>query len=328
MRDDYLASICIVNERNVGATVTLLAELETTLSKNFRYFEIIYVLAESMRDQLNDLVDLIERMPNLRILLTDDNISFYQQRAIAAAEAIGDVVALVDLADLHDVGIVEQIHEAKVRNLVLIGWRGSRRAGGLAYRALSLLSRHSITANASRTIILSRDRLNAILARERASLDLRFEPRGGQVRYIPFELTGKAGSSTRLAHRYELLTEVLRTGAPRYLKIYAVTGFAVALAAALYGAYAIGVVLTRDHVQEGWFSTAFILAGAMGFISMGMSILAIALAAVLESATGNSDRVILDEMSNISFFDQLTDRNVEIDTGDMPKNAKSTADGG
>ncbi|PTT36698.1 hypothetical protein DBR33_19150, partial [Stenotrophomonas sp. HMWF022] len=177
---------------------------------------------------------------------------------------------------------------------------------------LSLLSRNKVTARASRTIILSRERLNAILARGHASLDLRFEQRGGPARYSHFALSGTAGRTARLAHRYELLTEILRAGAPRYLKIYAVLGFLAATSAALYGLYAVSVLLTHDQVQEGWFSTAFILAGSMGFISTGMSILSIALAAILERAVGGDDRAIVDEIANISFFDRLTERNVEI----------------
>lgn len=312
MRDDYLASICVIDQEGVDATVSQLVELENTLKRSFRYFEIIYVVAERLRNRLDDYVDMLATLTNLRILITDDDVSFYQQRAIAASEAIGDVVGVVDLPDLIGQALTARMDEAKEGNLVLLGWRSSTLGRGLFYRLLSLLSRNVITAQASRTIILSRERLNAILAREHASLDLRFEPRGGHPRYRHFALPGRTARTAHLAHRYELLTEILRSGAPRYLKIYAVLGFIVAIGAALYGLYAIGVLLTDEHIQQGWFSTAFILAGSMGFISMGMSILSIALAAVLERMIGGDDRVIIDEIANISFFDRLTDRNVEI----------------
>lgn len=317
MRDDYLASICVVDERDPDATLPLLVELEATFARSFRYFEIVYVVAERWREQLNARTDTLAHLPNLRILVADDGVSFYRQRALAASEAIGDVVALVDLADLRSEELTERMHEAKDGNLVLLGWRASRRSSGLTYRFLSLMSRHAVTSKASRTIVLARERLNAILAREHALLDLRFEPRGGPVRYGHFPLIGHPAPKARFAHRYELLTEILRSGAPRYLKIYAVLGFGVTIGAALYGLYAIGVVVMRDDVQQGWFSTAFILAGSMGFISMGMSILAIALAAVLDRLTGGDDRVIVDEIANISFFDRLTDRNVEIGAGEI-----------
>lgn len=315
MRDDYLASICVVNEEGPDATLPLLLELEAVLASNFRYFEIVYIVSERLRDRLTALDDTLSRLPNLRILITDDNVSFYGQRAIAASEAIGDVVAVVDLVDLLGDELPVRMHQAKDGNLVLLGWRTARHAGGYLYRFLSLLSRNAVTTQASRTIILARERLNAILAREHASLDLRFEPRGGPVRYSHFPLAGRAAPAVRIAHRYELLTEILRSGAPRFLKIYAVLGFLVAIAAAFYGLYAIVIVLTSSNVQEGWFSTAFILAGSMGFISIGMSILAIALAAVLDRMAGGDDRAILDEVANTSFFDRLTDRNVEIGGG-------------
>ncbi|MBB4611420.1 hypothetical protein [Sphingomonas yabuuchiae] len=312
MRDDYLASICVVDEKGLAATVPLLVELEAMLSRHFRYFEIVYVVSERLRDRLHTLVGTLAGLPNLRILVTEDSVSFYRQRAIAASEAIGDVVALYDLADVESGELIARMDEAKERNSVLLGWHRSGRVSDPAYHFLSLLSRNKVTARASRTIILSRERLNAILARGHASLDLRFEQRGGPARYSHFALSGTAGRTARLAHRYELLTEILRAGAPRYLKIYAVLGFLAATSAALYGLYAVSVLLTHDQVQEGWFSTAFILAGSMGFISTGMSILSIALAAILERAVGGDDRAIVDEIANISFFDRLTERNVEI----------------
>jgi hypothetical protein len=315
MRDDYLASVCIVDERGLDTILPLLVELETALSRCFRYFEIVYVLPEHSRSELNAHTKALTRLPNLRILIVDDGVSFYRRRALAASEAIGDVVALVDLADLRTGEMNAQIHAAKDDNSVLIGWRGSARVGGLTYRLLSLVSRHAVTPQASRTIILAREWLNAILAREHVSLDLRFEPRGGPVQYKRFTLNGHPAPKVRFKHRYELLTEILRSGASRYLKVYAVLGFAVTIGAALYGLYAIGVVLWRDDVQQGWFSNTFILAGSMGFISMGMSILAIALVAVLDRTTGGNDRMIVDEIANISFFDQMTDRNVEIGGG-------------
>lgn len=312
MRDDYLASVCIVDERELGEILSLLVGIEAELARSFRYFEIIYVLPERSREQLNARAETLTRLLNLRILIANDDVSFYRQRVIAASEAIGDVVALVDLTDMSSEELIKQLHAAKDGNLVLIGWRKLRRTGGLTYRLLSLLSRHAVTAQTSRTIILAREWLNAILTREHVSLDLRFEPRGGPVRYNRFALAQRTLPKVRFKHRYELLAEILRSSAPRYLKIYAMLGFAVTIFAALYGFYAIGVVLTREDVQPGWFSNAFILAGSMGFISLGMSILAIALAVVLDRTSGGNDRMIVDEIANISFFDQLIDRNVEL----------------
>lgn len=312
MRDDYLASICVVDDLGPDSTLPLLVDLEAVLAQNFRYFEIVYVVTERLGDRFTALVDRLARLPNLRTLITKDNVGFYRQRAIAASEAIGDVVAVVDLADLPGNELPARMHQAKDGNVVLLGWHASHRAGGLLYRVLSLLSRNAVSTRASRTIILPRERLNAILTRQHASIDLRFEPRGGPVRYDHFPVTKRAGSKIRTAHRYELLIEILRSGAPRFLKIYAALGFSVVIAAALYVLYAIIVVLTGSDVQEGWFSTAFVLAGSMGFISMGMSILAIALAEVLERSAGGDDRLIVDEIANISFFEHLTDRNVEI----------------
>lgn len=311
MRDDYLVSVCIVDDDGSGESVKALTALNATLARGFRYFEIVYVIAERKRGLLDVFAGPIASLPNLRILVTDDGISFYHQRAMAASEAIGDVVAIVDPADLDGQALIDRLNEAKDHNQVLLGWRSAAGAGRAFYAALSFLSRNAVTAQASRTIILPRERLNGVLARGRASLDLRFEPRRGSWRYQRFPLPGTARTQARLAHRYELLTEILLSGAPRHLKIYAGFGMLVSLSAGFYSIYAVAVAVLGDGVQEGWLSTALALSGSTGFIAVGMSIISIALAAMLENAAGRDDRIILEEIANISFFDRLTERNVQ-----------------
>lgn len=315
MRDDFLASVGVVDEDGPDVTVPKIGELIEVLGKSFRYFEIIYVVSERARAGLANVAAEIARAPNLRIIVTGEGVRFYRQRAIAASEAIGDVVALLDLSDLRQLDLAARLCEAKDTNEILLAWKQASRPITWTYGVFSLLSRNIVTSQAGRTIILPRERLNALFARKTTSLDLRFEPRTAPSRYRRFDIARTARPKGGASRRYELLTEILLSGAPRFLKAYAAAGFVVSLSALLYVFYAIGALLIRTKLQEGWFSTAIVQAGSTAFIATGMSILAIALASVLEAMNGGDDQMIVDEIANITFFDRPTDRNVEVSGG-------------
>ena len=312
MRSDMLVSVVVVDEQGPEKTLPRLAGVLEVLGASFRYFELVYVVAESTRPALNAMAVQIAQMPNLRIILASDGTRYYRKRLIGTMEGIGDVVALYDLDELAPAELMTQIGAAQDSNEVRIGWRPSRPPSGWSYRLLSLASNNVISARASRTIILPREPLNALLARKSASIDLRFEARNAPARYRRFDIAQPAIRKGGFAQRYELLMEILLAGAPRFLKTYAAGGFLVVAGASLYIAYVIAVFFLRSHVQEGWFSTSIIQAGSTAFIAGGMSILSIALVAVLEILSGGNARMIVDEISNTNFFDKANDRNVEL----------------
>ncbi len=315
MRSDILVSVGVVDEQGPTITVPRLAGLIEGLARAYRYFEVVYVVSEGARGELDALAAQIAPLANLRIIITGESTRFYRQRLIAMSEAIGDVVALFDLDDLGVDTLVAKLGEAKDNNEIMIGWRSARHRNRWSYGLLSLASRNHITAQAARTILIPRELMNGVISRRSAALDLRFEPRIPQGRYRRFEVAGKGSTRGGFAQRYELFIEILLCGAPRYLKAYAAAGFMVMIGASLYMVYALAVVLLRKHVQEGWFSTTITQAGSTAFIAGGMSILSIALIAIYERLHGGEDRIIVDEIANTSFFDKVTDRNVELTGG-------------
>jgi len=312
MRSDMLISVGVVDEDGPRRTLPRLKSVIAELAVTFRYYELVYVVRESARAEIDAIAAEILNMPNLRIVLTSEGTRFYRQRLIAAMEAIGDVVAVYDLDDMPVSALVGQIVEAKNADQVRIGWRSSRPLNGWGYRLLALASNNNVSARAARTIILPRRQINELLGRKSASIDLRFEARNVSTPYQHFEIASPSRSSGRLGQRYELLIEILLAGAPRFLKLYALLGFFVVLGAFCYGVFAVGVWLLRDHVTEGWLSTAIIQAGSTGFIAAGMSILSLALVAVIEVLSGGNSRMIVDEISNINFFNKVTDLNIEM----------------
>ncbi|MFM5907979.1 MAG: hypothetical protein ACKOPO_10415 [Novosphingobium sp.] len=320
MRSDILVSVAVVDEQGPAATVPRLAGLARALAAQFVYFELVYVLPESAKAEIEPLSRQLALLPNLRIIFASDGTRFYRRRLIGALEAIGDIVVVLDLDELSHDMLCHQIAEAHRRNEVLIGWRPSRRSVSLSYGLLSLLSRNLISAQTARTIILPRELIQSVVSRRSAALDLRFEPRNALSRYRHFDIDGvtsKGGSGGRgAASRAELFLEILLSGVPRYLTAYAAAGFGVMIGAVTYGIYAVMILLLRDHVQEGWFSTAIVQAGSTAFIAGGMSLLAVAMIAIYELQHSGDDRVIVDEIANTSFFDKISARNVELADSD------------
>lgn len=312
MRNDLLVSVGVVDFGGPAQTVPRLIALAQGLGAAFRYFEVLYVLPESRRHELDPLAGELAAVPNLRVLLSGEGTGYYRQRLLAASEAIGDVVALLDLDDLPVEDLALRLGEAHDSRRILLGWAQGRRAGRLSYSLLGFASRNYLTAQATRTIIVPRDLLGPMIVRRSAALDLRFEPRTAPSRYLHMAVTRPARRDRRMLHRGELFTEILLCGAPRFLKAYAAIGFGVALGSLIYALYAVGIILFRSHVQEGWFTTAIAQAGTTAFIAGGMSIMAIAFVSIYERLHGDDDRSLVDEISNTSFFDKGTGRNVEL----------------
>ena len=93
---------------------------------------------------------------------------------------------------------------------------------------------------------------------------------------------GEAG----LKQRLELLAEIISTSAARFLAIFALVSVLVSALAASYGVYAVAVILLRDNVQAGWFSTAIALSGSAAFLSLGLAVIALGIANIVERMDG------------------------------------------
>lgn len=311
MREDLLASICVIDEGDIVDGLGRIGHLIDDLAKNFRYFEVVYVVSELHRTTFSGMGATLSQLRNLRVVLTAEGTGFYRQRALAVSEAIGDVVALIDLNDLTPAELCEQVLLSKDRNEVRIGWQSRRSLSAILYPLLSVLSSNSISSAASRTIIMPREKMAMLLSRGSASLDLRFEPKTPLVRYQRFPIVRAGRRRSPLDHQYELMTEILVTGAPRYLKIYALMAFLVAFVSVLYAAYAILVYSLDDDVVAGWFSTSIVQSGSTFFVATGMSMLSLAIAAILENGNGKDSQFVAGEFANIDFFEGTRERNVE-----------------
>jgi hypothetical protein len=311
---DYLVSFCLAQESDLTPELDAISALAAFCDHRFRYWEIVYVAGEFHRSAIQAAIDKFAAIKGLRIVLVRDALSYYRRRTIAAAEAIGDVVVLTSFSEMAKADLLAFAEEAMADNRIVIGHRAGK--GGLqpvSHWLIGLISRYRVDGCDLKTIAVPRNHLFAILDRPTASIDLRFEPKRGLVPYVRKEVAlTSSGGEAGLKQRLELLAEIISTSASRFLAIFAFAAGIVFAIAVCYGLYAVAVILLRDNVQPGWFSTAIAQSGSAAFLSLGLAIIALGIANILDRMDRRARHEIIDEIGNVSFYDRIHDLNVEI----------------
>ena len=317
---DYFVSFCLAQEGDLGPELDAISALAASCDQRLQYWEIVYAAGESHRSEIHSAINKFAAIKSLRIVLVRDAVNYYRRRKIAASEAIGDVVVLTSFSEMAKADLLAFADEAVASNRIVIGRR--TRKGGLQpvfYWLIGLISRYRVDGRDLKTIALPRNQLVEILSRATASVDLRFEPKRRGLTYVrkQVSLIG-AGGEAGLKQRLELLAEIISTSAARFLAIFALVSGIVSAIAASYGLYAVAVILLRDNVQPGWFTTAIAQSGSAAFLSLGLAVIALGIANVLDRMDEEARHDVIDEFGNISFYDSANDLNVEVDSGNAP----------
>jgi hypothetical protein len=310
--EDFLASFCFASEGNPPAEIGNLAAFADDLDKRFRYWEIVYVVRERFRG-IGSFSQLLAKTKNLRIIVVADGVNYYRRRALAASEAIGDIVVLTSFTELGMVDLPACAEDAYATGEIVLCCTKIGAAPVLSVHwVLTALTSHNVNPHDLKTIALPRARLNGMIPRSTLALDLRFQPKEGaecyRRRVVRIERRGPRRS---LPGRRELIEQLILTSAPRLLRLYAATAGVVTLLSLIYALYAVANLLFNPHLQKGWFSTAIVQSGSEGFIAIGMTVIAFGLAGIAERLAGRSRSEILDEIANISFFERTKAANVE-----------------
>jgi hypothetical protein len=312
---DYLVSFCCAQEGDVERELDAISALAASCDKRVQYWEIVYVIGASHRSTIQAAINKFAAINSLRVVLVRDAVNYYRRRMIAVSEAIGDVVVLTSFSEIAKADLLAFAEEAMTSNRIVIGRRAGKRGPQRVsfYWLVGLVSGYRVDRRDLKTVALPRDRLVALLDRPTASIALRFEPKRGVVPYVRKELPLTiTGGEAGLKQRLELLAEIISTSAARFLAVFALASGIVSAIAASYGLYAIAVILLRDNVQPGWFSTAIALSGSATFLSFGLAVIALGIASILNRMDGVAHHEITEEIGNVSFYDRVHDLNVEI----------------
>lgn len=315
-RPEYRVSFCLVQEGEVASEIEAIRVLAAHCEQMLDYSEILYVVGESHREAIRAVAERLTTLNSVRIVLVRDGVGYYRRRKIGASEAIGDVVVLTSFAEMPNADLIGFAELAIGSGRVVIG-RQPRRGlfQPLSQSIVGLISQYRVDSRDLKTLALPRNALVAILARPTAPIDLRFESKRGTMPYMRKEIRQTiGGGEAGLQQRLELLAEIISNSASRFLSAFAVAAGFVSLIAASYGVYAVVIILTKDNVQPGWFSTAIVQSGSAAFISLGMSVIALGIGNILDRLDADPGHEIVDEIGNISFYDRINDFNVEMNS--------------
>lgn len=287
------------------------AALASALAARYRYWEI---LIGCDADDEAALDEVLAAHPNARVVLFQPLTPHYERRLAVAGDAIGDVVVVSAQDEAGGLDLAALIEQARAEQAVVL----NRLPGGGPLDALvGLLGRSAgfrVHGRSLQTVALPRTQLNRILAHVDGPLALRFPPADPALRLVINPVQGKqAAGSGRFRQRLALIQRLIVSTAPRVLTLVAAASVLGAVAALLSALYAVFVVLTFDHVQPGWFTTAILISVPAFFISLANFGLAIGLIRVLELVGRKSSDLIVGERGGTDLFARaLDDLNLEV----------------
>lgn len=326
-REDVLVSICFADLPADAAGFEAVAALARQFDARFRFREIVVVVEESHEQAL---LPLVRQVDNLRLFTVGNGTPFYRRRAIAADEAIGDVVMIASLSELPHLDVVAMIERtADEQQMVL-----ATRAAGMVQRTLSsplvALGRAAgfkVNLRDLQTMTVPRTLLNQLLAHPDPDLALRFPPRDVRI-----PLAFSAASPDMPTHRQSgqtqqrlgLLQKLLVYVAPRLLMAVTLSSALLAIMGLLYAFYVVGAWIFVDNLAPGWLTLSAML--SLTALFLGVSIMGLSLGLQQLLARAENDRFdgVLSEVNRIDLFGQVaSDLNVDLqlEATDPPERA-------
>lgn len=319
-REDILVSICFADITPGPNTTKVLNDLAARMDAGFRFWELVLVVRAEAAGSCEDLMLKIDKV---RLLKVRQGSEFYRMRAVAASEAIGDVVVLAAIDEVPFLDLSSLISTAADgdRVALLQSERTNRLSGALepAIRVLGHASGFHVSARDMQTAAFPRTLLNKLLAHPDRNLALRFTPRDAG---IPYSIeTSRFDDSERrslrdFGRRLGLVQKLLTNFAPKVLFYVATLSGLVTFTAVIYAVYAIVAWFTLDTIQPGWLTISLAVSLTAGFLGLALFGLSLGLQQVLDVLLPEALDDVVDEVSSIDLFGQVVnDLNVEVETG-------------
>jgi len=312
-REDILVSVCVPVVPVGADAVRAVERLSQALAARFRYAEIILAFAEDA-DHPNE--DALARLGNVRLVRVRHGTAYYRCRAAVAAEAIGDVVAIVAVDELAADDVVAMIERADATSAIIAA---SREGASIWSPLLATLGRGAgfrVNAETMLSSAYPRTLLNQLLAHPEREIALRFPPADRSLAVLVERRAPASGSRSiaEAGRRLDLIQRLVVSSAPVVLSSVAMLSLVVVVTAIAFAIYSVVVWATLDTIQPGWFTTSFALSMTAMFLGLAIFGLSIGLQKVIALLQRGEAHVITGEGSGIDLFGQVvTELNVEVE---------------
>jgi hypothetical protein len=313
-REDILVSVCFPDYAPGMAQDSTLRKLASEVDAAFRYWEFIVIADASSAHEYEHLAQIIE---NIRLIWVRPGLPYYRRRAVAASEAIGDVVVLGSIGEMPCLNVVSMIHHAADTGSIVTGENLGASSLNPLIRTLGLASGFHVDVKDLSTSAYPRTLINRLLAHSNHLLALRFTPRDDGLTVTKFQ------SNSRIRHRKSMLDWTRRLGmfqklfvnsAPTILSFVASLSVLSLLLAVIYALYVVITWVTLDTIQPGWVTTSLVLSATVGFLGIAFLGISMGLQIVLDKLSPDIVDDVVGETSAVDLFGQLSnDLNVEVD---------------
>lgn len=320
-REDIFVSVCLPHIGRDAETGEALGRAAALLSERFAYWEI---LAAVDATEASEYEGLLARWQNLRLIELRPGLSHGRRRVAVAAEAIGDVVTVAAVRELLQAPLLEMIERADREGGVVLLQRRNQGALNPLLKALGRSAGYRVDLRDLQTTAYSRTALNRLFAIPDRDIALRFPPLDGSVA-ISCMAAGDLPRQHQILRRQPLASLMRKLGiaqilvvsaAPRALSALALLSLFVGFAALFYFLYAVLVLILRDDVTPGWFTTSTLLAGLTLFLSLGIFGLSAGLRKLLDLALDSRQDDVVGERSTVDLFSRAHgELNVEVEEG-------------
>lgn len=322
-RADFLVSVAIVGMRGNATEIEALQALARSLEDKYQFWEILIVLQIASGLE-RPILDRLAQIPNIRVLRVDNVDSFYRLRLAAVSEAIGDVVLLTSGEELTLMNLPLLANRVYETNEAIVMTRRSGGGPSVILRGLGYSTGYHIDSRDTLTAGFPRSWLSEVLSRPDAELLLRFEKRSGtlRLRHEPVPSEQRVPRPMKaMGRRVYLLADLLASAAPRALRAVSALSLLVTLIAIIYGVYAVLIWLFKADVAPGWLTTSLLQSLIAGFLGVALSTISIGIVKLFDRFEGILHYTIVEELSNVDFFNDVKDLNVEIDMRDKAREA-------
>lgn len=323
LNESILVSICFGELPATVESFAAIRRLADDMARRYRFWEIIIIC---LADGVEPLLALTKEIKNIRLIKVRSGTEFYRCRAIAAAEAIGDVAVLTSINEVSVLDIPAMIERAHAEEVVVVGRLQSphildRFLAG-PWVAFGHWAGYQIGIRDMQTLAFPRTILNELLTHPAKELALRFLPRDARFIRQPFDARD-AVKNLRALHgfnrRLVLAQKLLVNLAPRLLRSVTLISLMVAVLSLFYGMYVVGVWVFKPVVAPGWLTLSGMLSATgfmLGCVSSG---LCLGMQYILSRVEHGSFDDVSGELNHVDLFGIVArDLNVETDSDTTP----------
>ena len=318
LNEDILVSVCFSELSATTEGFSALKIVARDLSERYRFYEIVLVCDEATS---GNFLPLVQEIPNVRLISVRPGASRYKRRAIAAEEAIGDVVVITRAAEVPAIDMIDMIEKATGQGQIILSVRPRPYAlhkvvtGPLI--ALGRAAGFKAGTRDMHTIALPRTLLNQVLSHPDPDLALRFPPRDPRmpIDYVnAADVTEQKGDKPGFYDRLILIHKLLMHLAPSLLYLVTLASGLLCLLGIVFAFYVLGVWLFVSDIQPGWTTISMLLSLTASFLGAAIFGLGIGLQRLLGQLRDDVFENVAQEVNKVDLFGEIaSDLNVDLE---------------